>query len=432
MSKMNEKEKLKKPPLYRFAAFILMLFPYIFLYAGIQVIASFAVEIMEDLTIKEASLSFLSSLGTLSMAVTSAATGGLGNRYGGKRTVILGLVIMAVSGALYLGNAGSIFGLYIIRSIQGAGTGVVCACLMALVSAWFPKKERGTAQGALGSFYGASISLVTIYALSCRKRGLAWNGAIGQMLLCGGIFLAVLIAFFYKDIEKTYGVSVIDEVIATDVGKSDTSDLMVHKGNTFDKPCNWKESLTFPGFWLIGLLLFFNGACTYGIGFIIPLFFTYCGFNSDSAASIMSVGTLSSIFFALFGGFISDHFFRSRRCEVGLISFGGAMTLFFIIVRIGGLLSAAGLTICYFLAYGMMYLSVGPLWCLPAEMVSSEFASRSMGAALLFSGIGGFVMTNLFGIIIQISGAGTGMYSLVGCMMIVFISFFLIRKVYRI
>ena len=57
------------------------------------------------------------------------------------------------------------------------------------------------------------------------------------------------------------------------------------------------------------------------------------------------------------------------------------MTLFFIIVRIGGLLSAAGLTICYFLAYGMMYLSVGPLWCLPAEMVSSEFASRSMGAA---------------------------------------------------
>ena len=108
------------------------------------------------------------------------------------------------------------------------------------------------------------------------------------------------------------------------------------------------------------------------------------------------------------------------------------MTLFFIIVRIGGLLSAAGLTICYFLAYGMMYLSVGPLWCLPAEMVSSEYASRSMGAALLFSGIGGFVMTNLFGIIIQISGAGTGMYSLVGCMMIVFISFFLIRKVYRI
>ena len=71
---------------------------------------------------------------------------------------------------------------------------------------------------------------------------------------------------------------------------------MVHKGNTFDKPCNWKESLTFPGFWLIGLLLFFNGACTYGIGFIIPLFFTYCGFNSDSEASIMSVGTLSSIF----------------------------------------------------------------------------------------------------------------------------------------
>lgn len=53
MSKMNEKEKLKKPPLYRFAAFILMLFPYIFLYAGIQVIASFAVEIMEDLTIKK-------------------------------------------------------------------------------------------------------------------------------------------------------------------------------------------------------------------------------------------------------------------------------------------------------------------------------------------------------------------------------------------
>ena len=55
----------------------------------------------------------------------------------------------------------------------GLRHGMVSATVQALVAVWFPAKERGTAQGALAAFYGASTSIVTIYAsfMSAQQVG---------------------------------------------------------------------------------------------------------------------------------------------------------------------------------------------------------------------------------------------------------------------
>ena len=133
---------------------------------------------------------------------------------GGKRVLMAGLLTLAASGALYLTGTRSLGALIAIRILQGFGTGMVSATVQGLVAVWFTAGERGTAQGALAAFYGASTSIVTIYASFMSARGMLWYETAGYMLLVCGLLFAVMIGVGYKDIEKTYGVNVIDEAIA--------------------------------------------------------------------------------------------------------------------------------------------------------------------------------------------------------------------------
>lgn len=428
---MESKVKLKKAPAYRFVAFILMLLAYLLVYAGIQMVASVGSDIMSALGVGEGKLSLLSSLGSLAMAILSFFAGTLIVKYGGKKTAIVGLAIMAVSGALYLMNTESFAVLCIYRLIQGAGTGMASACLMSLVCAWFPKNERGTAQGALGCFYGVSISLVTLYAFVCKSSGMAWNATAGLFLLVGGSVIALLIAFFYKDIEKAYGVSVIDEAMEGYVPDTETNAEATHN-TSFLKPRSLKEAIRFPGFWILGITLFFYCGCAFGTGFVLPLFLDWCGFDESSATSIVSVGSLSSVIFALLGGVVSDRIFKSRRCEISMISFFSAAVIFTIMALLGSRVSTIVITIIYFLAYGAMYICAGPIWCLPAEIVAPEFAAQNMGTCLLFSGLGGFVMTNVFGFVTQGSNALIGFFCLIACMILVGIGTTILKIKYRV
>ncbi len=428
---MNTAVKLKKAPPYRFAAFLLMLLPYILVYAGIQMVASLGEDIMRAFGIEAGSLSLLSSLGALSMAVLSVVAGGLSAKLGGKKVVMIGLMVMALSGVLYMLNTDSFAVLCLFRLVQGAGTGMVSACLMSLVCAWFPKNERGTAQGALGCFYGASISLVTVYAFACQRAGITWNMTAGWLLLGGGVILALLILVFYKDIEKVYGVSLIDEAIEGYEAESMPTDGAAAHETRFAKPHGWSEALRCPAFWIVGMTLFFYCACAFGTGFVVPMFLTFCGFEAAEATSIMSIGTLSSIIFALLGGMLSDKVFKSRRSEVSMIAFGGGAVLFLVMSFVGSAMSAAALTALYFVAYGFTYICAGPIWCLPAEIAAPEFAAQSMGACLLFSGVGGFVMTNVFGLVIQASSALYGMIALAVSMLMVFTGCLILKTKYK-
>lgn len=423
---MESPTRLQKAPAYRFIAFLLMLLPYILTYGGIQIIASFGTEIMESFSVEEGNLSLLSSLGTFAKAVIALAAGGFMARFGGKKIVLFGLGTMALSGLLYLIPTESFALLCLFRLVQGVGAGITSACLMSLVCAWFPRHERATAQGVMICFFGVSISIVTVYAFVCRNAGFAWNFSTALWLFVGSAVLFLLIAFFYHDIRAKYGVNSIDEALGTEE-ESGTTDGKDHAA----KPSNWGEALRSPAFWISSMALFFYGACSYGVGFVMPLFFRYCGFDGAEATSIMSIGTLSSAIFALLGGVISDRVFHSRRSEVTSISYGGAVILFVVTALVGRSASAAMLTVVYFLAYGMMNLCAGPAWCLPAEVVAPSFASQNMGSSVMFSGIGGFVMMNVIGLVIEHGNALIGLLLLIGCMLLVTLGGLALRRGYR-
>lgn len=372
---------LKKAPAYRFVVFILMALCYVLVYAGTQTFAALAGDIMNSVGIGAGKMSLLSSIGTLAMAIFSFFAGVFMGKFGGKKVIIGGLLVMALSGVLYLTNPASEALLYLFRIIQGFGCGATNSALMALVSVWFPSNERGMAQGILSCFYGASVSVGTFYVFLCKD--MAWYQTMGYMFLGGGVIFALLILFFYKDIEKAHGVSIIDEAIEGYTAGTATPVAGQEAKSAFHKAKNWSEALKSPAFWLTGIMMFFYCSSCYGTAFVFPLFLTGSGLDAAASTSVMSLVIHS--------------------------------------VPIGALIAL------YFIAFGLLNFAGGPAWALPAEVVAPEFAQQNTGNCLLFANIGGFIMTTVAGILMENVSVAAGFICIIACQVMVFVLALLLR-----
>src|SRR5215475_9984318 len=87
------------------------------------------------------------------LALTSAASG---DRFGRRRMFAAGLTLFvaaSVAGAL----SGNVAWLIAARAVQGAGAALVMPLGMALLSAAYPREERGKALGIFGSITGLAL-----------------------------------------------------------------------------------------------------------------------------------------------------------------------------------------------------------------------------------------------------------------------------------
>ena len=77
----------------------------------------------------------------VSLAVFIPASGWIGDRFGGKRTLLIAVTVFTVASAL-CGAAGSLSQLVIFRILQGAGGGMIIPIGMAMMYRIFPAAER--------------------------------------------------------------------------------------------------------------------------------------------------------------------------------------------------------------------------------------------------------------------------------------------------
>jgi len=88
---------------------------------------------------------------TLAFAGSLLTMGALGDRYGRRRTLYLGLLIFA-AGSLAAAEAGSAGTLIAARAVMGLGGAVVCPSTLSIITNIFPEHERGKAIGIWSSF----------------------------------------------------------------------------------------------------------------------------------------------------------------------------------------------------------------------------------------------------------------------------------------
>lgn len=401
---MSEAVLLKKAPARRFLVFVIMLLSWAQIYMGMQTVAIYGTEIMASLGINNTALSMISNGVTLALGIMCVASGMIATKLGGKKTILLGCAIQAVAGLLFFTNPSNVGFLVVIRIIEGMGGGLINAFALSLIAAWFPRNERAFASGLQMGLYGIAISATTLFCNAFNSMGLTWMQGCGTFVAGAAIICGLLVAFLYTDIEKKYGVYVIDDALEPET-YGDAAATVESSKPTFKRPATYKELFKSPVFWMLAIPVCANTAVSYNLAYCIPLLLPEVGYTSAEIVAATAVVFMGTIIFSPLGGVISDRGFHGRRGQTIAISFILGLIGLIIMLLLAGKVSIMVLSVVTFLAYGICFLGNGPTWALPAEIFEPSFLVRGNGILLLTCNLVGMLNIALSGIFADAFGS---------------------------
>jgi cyanate permease len=269
--------------------------------------------------------------------------GVLGQLFGDKRVVCLGLTAMALGGAL-MGIADSAITLGIGRVLSGAGAVVLNVLLTKMVTDWFAGRELVLAMGVLVSSWplGVALALVVLPELA---QALSWPAAMHLPAVLSAVGLLLVAA--------CYRAPVIAK--AADDG-----------GRRFDLT---RRELGLTA--LAGLAwTFFN------VGFIsvlafTPAFLVATGYASTAAAAAVSIVGWVSIPAVPLGAWLAHRIDRGDAVMLASLLFTALAT--WSIATVGG-------SLALFAAIGLIGgPPAGLIMALPAEAARAERRAVAMG-----------------------------------------------------
>jgi predicted MFS family arabinose efflux permease len=169
-----------------------------------QTVASAGPFLIDALAIDFASLGALIGLFMLPGVVIALPGGMLGQRFGAKRVVLVGLALMAIGGVMM--GLGSSFAMAAAgRIVSGTGAVLVTVLISKMVTDWFAGREIVTAMSiAIVSWpFGLAMGLVTYGALATASgwRAVMYFGAVAALAAF------VLVALIYRDPPDIAGAS---------------------------------------------------------------------------------------------------------------------------------------------------------------------------------------------------------------------------------
>lgn len=107
--------------------------------------------IQRDFSASGSDLIWIVNAYTLSQAALIFLSGSFGDHYGRKRVYLLGLITFALA-SLVCGTTVSAEALILARALQGAGSGIMITCSLALVGAFFAHHRRSWSIGVWSAF----------------------------------------------------------------------------------------------------------------------------------------------------------------------------------------------------------------------------------------------------------------------------------------
>lgn len=161
-----------------------------------QTVASTRPYLMDALAIDFASLGILIGLHMLPGVFIALPGGMLGQRFGSKRIVLVGLALMAIGGVA-MGLASSFAAAAAGRLVAGTGAVLFNVMVTKMVADWFAGREIVTAMAVLVSSWplGLALGLVTFAPLA---EVYGW-GAIMHLGALAALVALVLVALTYRD-----------------------------------------------------------------------------------------------------------------------------------------------------------------------------------------------------------------------------------------
>ena len=275
----------------------------------------FYVALLEDFPWNRGDSAGVQSMALITYTIMAPLVGGLIDRFGPRRVVVLGIIVLT-TGLMLCSTIKTLIQFYLFYGII-MGTGITCIGIVtysAILAHWFEKK-RGLASGIAVS--GMGIGTFLLVPLS--QHFISMLGWRLTFLLIGGLALIILLpvnALFLKHKPQELG-QFPDGLSHADVSNKAEQDINAEKKTTIDwtiqkasRTGRFWALMTFPFLAVLGVYIIL----VHHVKFLVDQ-----GIDKMTAALIFAmVGVVSSIF-RIFWGWLSDRIGRELTFTLGIM-----------------------------------------------------------------------------------------------------------------
>jgi len=338
----------------------------LFLYGGVgyYAFAIFFKSIQEELVLSRTVVSIAFTLFYLVIALSSPFVGRLVDRFGPKKIIFLGGLILGL-GLTFLSSITNLQGLYMAYMITGLGCSTIGLIpVSAIVSDLFLKR-RGMAMGIVGSGIGVGGLVLSPILGTFLIPHFGWRAAY-QILALLTVTLVITVAVVIEvGPRKTH--LHLDRVEASETITGPKSPSDPSEG------CELSVALKTSSFWLITSVFVMFQMAEVGIIQHLVNHLTDVGFSIVVAAAVLSLNGLCTTIGKLWFGYISDRL-AAKYCAA--ISFLLALMATILLITSNPLSNPLAIWIFAFL----MGLSIGSWVPLSYVLISSKFGLANYGA----------------------------------------------------
>ena len=309
-----------------------------------QSVGSIAPILVERLGLDYAGIGTLIGLYLLPGLLVALPGGMIGERFGAKRVVVAGLLLMA-TGGLVMAAGQSFATLAAGRLISGAGAVLMNVLLTKMIADWFAGREIATAMALLVTSwpFGIALGLIGFVPLA---SALGWPWVMIAAAIVSGLAMLAVIAFYRAP-----------------------------PGSAAAAPA--RLALTLSGReWLLASFAGFVWGI-YNVGYIVlisflPGHFVAQGYALPQANAVTSWLGWSMMLTVPVGGYLADRFGRP----------GAVMTFGFAVSAIASVALATG-ALPMLLAFAIIAMTIGPpagpIMALPAQALRPQNRATGMG-----------------------------------------------------
>ncbi len=332
--------------------------------------------IRSDIAMTFAQAGALSFATTLTYALGQVPAGLLGDRFGARRVMIVGLVGLNAATTL-IALVTSYLGMLVVLVVVGALRALVFPPGLSLITAEFSTGRRATAMSLFMSA-GFVSTLVVSLAAPPLIAVAGWRGVFAVFGVVGVLTAAVFALV------------------------SRTPDPHVARPRAHRAPrTGLRRLLRHPVVWLAAVVQFTRLAVTISLRFWIPTYLVLDkGFSVAAAAVVVAVGSAISIAATLVGGHLSDR----RKQPLRVISTSLVMlTIGLVLITTLDELAAVLVVVAVLFAFVQAYS--GSLFEVPLRALGEENANVLNGFGNFWANVGGLVMSLALGIVKDVTGS---------------------------
>ncbi len=310
--------------------------------------------VMRELQLSYTEAGFLSTAFFWAYMAMQLPAGVLGDRFGRKRMLIIGVLLGALSSAL-TGLAGSFLSLFLARLLTGLSQGFLFSNDRVIINATTPRNKMALGQGI--SFSGAGLG---------TTLGLFLAGALGVIMAWRGVFLLFALPPLLAAVLLW---RLVPEPPRAATGARDSG--------------RFNRVLRTGDFWLLGI----TGIMPIYVQFVLaiwaPLFFAEVGVKDlGRSASLASLQGLVAPLGLLLSGLVADRLYgrgvgRKLIISVALVLLAGSAVAMGAVVRAQGPPSL--LTVFMLAASFFLWCCWGPIYAICGELFPPSILGKAFG-----------------------------------------------------